>query len=431
MTSAEALDRALDLYRKGRLEELVAFAGSWLESHPEETEIWKLYGAALGALGHEREARRAFLCALELDPRDGSTAVHYITSCLADGDAKSANEAVTVYFNEMTHDLRATLVDRYRDAMRQGAVREEDVPEKVRLLSSGEPPPRPYRSPEEASRALLKAAAAGEIAEVERAWEDGADLDVRDREGWQPLHLAIQNSHVKVADWLLQFGADPAGKGSKGVTPLELARASADLRSVRLLEGYFPKVQPLAAGPFATYGGLVSEIYETLTGLPARAVRCPEPDDFEDLQVPGVSFGLTRAELATDVVPVLLEIFGLKPWEERPEDFAELTKDTSGRVGVFTLEWIELPEAPLAGSYEETDRHYLSRYTRNIDAIARLRLVTPRRLERLLGALYYEDREEPTALGWIPPAAMDELFGPELEFVGWDRMKTVLVGKTV
>lgn len=430
MTSAEALGHALQLYRDGRFLELVEFAGAWLETHPEEAEIWKLYGASLGSTGHLREARRAFVCALKLDPKDGSTAVNYVSTCLAEGEVKAAVEAVDVYFNEMTHDLKMELADRFREATSQGVLKDEDVPEKIRLLLSGEPPTRPYRSPEDASRALLKAAAAGDVADAERAWEDGADLDIRDRDGWQPIHLSILNNHLRTADWLLQYGADPSAKGSKGVTPLELARENPDLRFTRLLDGYFPKVQALAAGPFATYGGLVNEIYETLTGLPARATRSPEPDDFEDLQVPGVAFGLTRAELATDVVPVLLEIFGLKMWDERPEDFSELTRDATGRVCVLTMEWIELPESPLAGSLEDADRQFLSRYTRNIDAIARLRLVTPRRLERLFGALYYEDREEPTALGWISPTAMDELFGPELEFVGWERMKTVLVGKT-
>lgn len=420
----------MSLYGEQRWGELVEFAGTWLEAHPEEGEIWKLYGAALASLGHDREARRAFLCALELDPKDGLSAVQYIVSCLSAGDVKSANGAVDIYFTQLTHAMKSSLVDTYREAIGRGVMRADEAPEVIGLLLSGEELTRPFRSPEEASRALLKAAAAGEVGELERAWEDGADIDIRDREGWQAIHLAIQNNRLNAADWLLQFGADPAAKGPKSTTPLELARQSQDPRFIRLLEGYFPKVQSLAAGPFATYGGLVNEIYEELTGLPARAIRNPEPDDFEDLQVPGVAFGLTRAELATDVVPVLLKVFGVKQWDERPEDFAELTRETGGRVCVLTMEWIELPEAPLAGPIDEMDRQLLARYTRNIDAIAHLRLVTPRRLERLLGALYYEDREEPVGLGWISPESMDELFGPELEFIGWDRLKNALVSTT-
>ncbi|MCM2282711.1 MAG: ankyrin repeat domain-containing protein [Bdellovibrionaceae bacterium] len=429
MTSAEALEHAMSLFNAQQWDELVEFAGTWLETHPEDPEIWKLYGAALSATHHDREASRAFLCALKLDPKDGYSAVNYITSCLASQENATAIEAVQAYFSQLTHELKAALAEQFQHAVGQGLLREEEVPEKLRLLFSGEMPTRPFRSPEDAGRALLKAAAAGELGEVERAWEDGADLDIRDREGWQAIHLAIQNDHLRVADWLLQYGADPAGKGAKGVTPLELARQSPDARWMRLLEGYFPKVQSLAAGPFATYATLINEIYETLTGMPARAVRNPEADDFEDLQVPGVAFGIARAEVATELVPTLTEIFGLKSWHDRPEDFAQLTRDTSGRVCLLTLEWIELSDAPLMGSLDEVDRQFLARYSRNIDAVARVRLVTPRRLERLLGALYYEDREEPVALGHLTPEAVDELFGPNLEFRGWTRVKSVLSSK--
>lgn len=430
MTSAEALDHAMALFQGQKWKELVDFAGQRLEAHTGENEIWKLYGIALASLGHEREARRAFLCALELDPKDAATAANYITTCLTSGDIKSAIDAAEVYLPVLTHELQIQVAQHFMHAAEHGALRESEIPEKLRTLLKKEDIARPYRSPEEASRALLKAASAGELADVERAWEDGADLDVRDREGWTALHLAIRQGHLSVADWLLQYGADPGVKGPSSTSPMELARQNPDPRFSRLLEGYFPKVQPLAAGPFATYGALINEIYQELTGLPARGVRSPGADHFEDLQVRGVAFGLTRAELATEVMPVLIDIFGLTPWEDRPEDFAELSSRAQGQVIVLTLEWIELPEVPLAGPMEESDRQFLGRYSRNIDAIARIRLVTPKRLERLMGALFYEDREEAVALGVVSPEILGELLGDEMEFLGWNRMKQAVANRT-
>ena len=71
---------------------------------------------------------------------------------------------------------------------------------------------------------LLEAAADGDGI---RLWElrmDGAKLDVCDKDGWGPLHLAVFSGSIYAVEILLSnFGADPNAATPRGATPLHIA----------------------------------------------------------------------------------------------------------------------------------------------------------------------------------------------------------------
>lgn len=68
--------------------------------------------------------------------------------------------------------------------------------------------------------ALHYAAADGDVDEVRRLLEAGADANVQDADGWSPLHFAAQASSHGCTDALLRNGANPSLQDSNGNTAL-------------------------------------------------------------------------------------------------------------------------------------------------------------------------------------------------------------------
>ena len=76
----------------------------------------------------------------------------------------------------------------------------------------------------EADRALLDAAKKGNIETVKQHLADGADVNVKDKVGGTPLHLAAFNGHKEIVELLIANGADVNAKSDDvGRTPLDLA----------------------------------------------------------------------------------------------------------------------------------------------------------------------------------------------------------------
>jgi len=59
---------------------------------------------------------------------------------------------------------------------------------------------------------------------VELLLEHGANPNVRDYDGYTPLHYAVEGCHVDVARVLLDHGADPTIRNNNGMTPLDYGR---------------------------------------------------------------------------------------------------------------------------------------------------------------------------------------------------------------
>lgn len=74
--------------------------------------------------------------------------------------------------------------------------------------SDSRPSPAPPISAPDADERLLRAAAAGDVAEVRAALESGADVEASDDTDATPLVLAAYGNHVDVAQALVDAGAD-------------------------------------------------------------------------------------------------------------------------------------------------------------------------------------------------------------------------------
>ena len=102
---------------------------------------------------------------------------------------------------------------------------------------------------------LHKAARTGDVAEVRRLLESGANANETDGEGATPLRVAANGGHADVAAALLGAAADPliAGKGPFGSTgtPLHVAakRGHADVIRLLLDVGVDPNLPDSGVGP--------------------------------------------------------------------------------------------------------------------------------------------------------------------------------------
>ncbi len=88
-----------------------------------------------------------------------------------------------------------------------------------------------------ADRSLRDAAFAGEIAQVQRALDQGADVNAADEENRTPLMLAAFNDFADVAKLLLDRGAQLDDRDKAGRTALLYAASGPNVRTVRLLLG--------------------------------------------------------------------------------------------------------------------------------------------------------------------------------------------------
>jgi Ankyrin repeats (3 copies) len=92
--------------------------------------------------------------------------------------------------------------------------------------------------PELPGAALRRAAAAGDLAQLEALSRGPPDLNARDAQGRTALLLATVNGHANAVAALLAYGADPRIADIQGVTPLAAARSAGNTEIVAILARY-------------------------------------------------------------------------------------------------------------------------------------------------------------------------------------------------
>ena len=78
----------------------------------------------------------------------------------------------------------------------------------------------------ESGESLHEAAKKGNLSEVKRLIEEGADVYVKDENSHPPLYIAVGQGHKDIAELLISKGADVNAVDKKGRTPLDLANYS-------------------------------------------------------------------------------------------------------------------------------------------------------------------------------------------------------------
>jgi ankyrin repeat protein len=99
------------------------------------------------------------------------------------------------------------------------------------LLLAGCAPPSAWNMPP-----VIGAARSGDLANLEKLLENGADANVRAGvNGWTPLLHAIHKNQEGSVRALLKHGADPNGRGEAGATPLVMAAGYGYANIVKVL----------------------------------------------------------------------------------------------------------------------------------------------------------------------------------------------------
>lgn len=76
----------------------------------------------------------------------------------------------------------------------------------------------------------------GDIEGLKRAFEEEANVYAEDKNGNQPLHIAVKNGNLKIAELLTdEYGADVDEKNAEGKSPLHLAVEQYDMEMSSLL----------------------------------------------------------------------------------------------------------------------------------------------------------------------------------------------------
>jgi ankyrin repeat protein len=83
----------------------------------------------------------------------------------------------------------------------------------------------------------------GSLACVKQLLDARAEPNKVEIEGWSPLHWTAVNNHVRVCQLLLENGADPSLKDSRGLIPQDWAISRGNNEIVAMIRKYNSKTK--------------------------------------------------------------------------------------------------------------------------------------------------------------------------------------------
>ena len=88
---------------------------------------------------------------------------------------------------------------------------------------------------EKQNKALVKACIIGDLAAVEKAIDEGANVNYKDENGYTPLLISSNSGNIELVKMLISKGADINSKGSFGITALHKASGLGYIEVVEFL----------------------------------------------------------------------------------------------------------------------------------------------------------------------------------------------------
>jgi hypothetical protein len=121
------------------------------------------------------------------------------------------------------------------------------------------------------------AATLGSAWVIEELYMRGAPIDLQDRNGFQPIHLACQTNNFEALMVLLNIGVDINAVTHSGLTPLFLATASNASEVKKLLQeqGAKMRMEPKATAPGSTILDLHLQSSESTITVKSSYVGMP------------------------------------------------------------------------------------------------------------------------------------------------------------
>jgi ankyrin repeat protein len=205
------------------------------------------------------------------------------------------------------------------------AARENNLPEVSRLLSVGADV---NVKDDNGWTPLHWASNQGHVQVFKELVDHGADIDAEDPDGWTPLHWACFKSNVALVNELLSRGANTEAKanarGQKHNTPLHWASMYDHLTIVKALvngganilatnnDGHLPVHKAFGGGHSAVAKYLLQQMYATTRRLPLHELLkdltwTGDPNSIDILDVPPLRILTLRNVLGTDDVVEILE----------------------------------------------------------------------------------------------------------------------------
>jgi len=127
----------------------------------------------------------------------------------------------------------------------------------------------------------ISAATLGNAWVLEEVYMRGGEVDLPDKSGYTPLHMAVNNNNFECIMVLLNIGVDINATTTNGLTPLYLAKSLGAKEAQKLLEeqGAQMHFEPKSVAPGKTILDLKMKAPNSVIAMGPKACNLPPPYD--------------------------------------------------------------------------------------------------------------------------------------------------------